>query len=74
MSMPCKCGGESRCVDSRVTRDGHVRRRYACTDKTCGRRWSTLEVSIGTPKRGTNVLATLKKRIELKAMERNANG
>jgi len=58
--MPCKCGGETRCVDSRPTGDGHIRRRYVCV---CDRRWTTLEVPIGRPRRGTPALRVLKNRI-----------
>lgn len=45
-SLCAKCGGSSSVVDSRVRDGGVIRRRRGC--ESCGWRWNTEEVTVGS--------------------------
>lgn len=47
MSQKCKaCGGKAKIVDSRAVDKNATRRRYFCPKKSCGERWSTIELIV----------------------------
>jgi len=52
MSMFCVCGKKASCIDSRhYIKKMETRRRYVCTSRKCGRRWTTLELVASNEKR-----------------------
>jgi hypothetical protein len=43
------CGGATKVIDMRRSRQGRIWRRRECTDTSCGARFSTREVRLGEP-------------------------
>ena len=41
-----KCETRAQCIDSRDCAERKRRRRYKCPSKTCGHRFTTIEVSV----------------------------